>query len=216
MSGQIVTELALVRHGETEWNSQRRCQGHLDITLSELGQAQSRAVAETLARQKWDALYSSDLARASGTAGAIAEATGLTIHSDERLRERSLGVLQGLTHEEFHARYPEEFRAFYGDDPDWVIPGGESQRQASDRVVEACLDITAAHPGERVIVVTHGGCIGYMLKWVMGLPCHAPRKWSIFNCGVHTFNVRGDDWRMVNWGDVSHLDRLIAMDGVSL
>ena len=210
------TELVLVRHGETEWNSHRRCQGHLDIPLSEQGMRQSRAVAQAVAGGHWAALYSSDLARASMTAQAIAETTGLPVRLDERLRERALGILQGLTHTEFRDRHPEDFAAFYGNDSDWVIPGGESQQQASDRMVGACQSIANAHPGQRVLVVTHGGSIGCLMKWVMGLPAQHARRWSIFNCALHTFHVRGDDWRMVRWGETAHLNDHAAMDGVSL
>lgn len=216
MVEQPVTELVLIRHGETEWNSQHRCQGHLDIPLSEHGLAQSKAVAAYVAQQTWDALYSSDLLRAAMTAEQIAATTQMHIVKDERLRERKLGILQGLTHKEFAERYPEEYRLFYSEDSEWRIPEGESQREASERIVEACRDIAVNHPGERVLVVTHGGCIGYMMKWVMGLPAHAQRRWSIYNCGLHTFHVRGDGWRMVRWGETAYLSDTPALDGVSI
>ncbi len=206
----------LVRHGETGWNKVRRYQGHIDIPLGEAGLAQSEAVAQALANQRWDALYSSDLLRAMQTAQAIEAATGLQPVPDARLRERHLGVLQGLTYNEFASRHPEALRQFYSDDADWIVPGGESQRQAFDRVSSACAEIAEAHAGGRVLVVTHGGCLGYMLKWVLGLPPQSRRRWSCFNCGLHTFVCNNGEWRLVNWGDVRHLSEMTAMDGVSL
>jgi len=208
------TTLVLVRHGETDWNHERRSQGHTDVPLNDTGLRQSAAAAHALAGQHFDALYSSDLARAMQTAQAIAAATGLSIVPDARLRERPLGVMQGLTTEEFAARHPPEHRLFYTGAADWVIPEGESQQQAYDRVVQACHEYALRHIGGRVLVVTHGGCIGYLLKAALGLPAHAPRRWSIYNGGLHTFAWLGSEWRMLRWGDIDHLSS--AMDGVSL
>ena len=94
------TQIVIVRHGQTEWNIRGIRQGYLDSPLTARGMAQAKALAQRLAREKFTALYSSDLGRAVQTAQEIADVTGHTIVTDARLRERHLGILQGLNAEE--------------------------------------------------------------------------------------------------------------------
>ena len=100
------TQLIIVRHGQTEWNLKLIRQGHLDSPLTEMGLAQARALGERLALETFTALYSSDLGRAVQTAQLIAAATGHTIVTDPRLRERHLGIFQGLNGDELREKYP--------------------------------------------------------------------------------------------------------------
>ena len=102
------TELIIIRHGETTGNRDGIWQGHLDTPLTDVGIAQARAVAERLGKASFSRLYSSDLGRAHKTAAIIAQRTGHSIKTDLRLRERSLGVSEGLTTPEIQTRYPEE------------------------------------------------------------------------------------------------------------
>ena len=96
--------LILVRHGETEWNAQRRYQGHSDVPLSALGRRQAARAAERLAALKIDAVYTSDLGRALETAEIIAEQRGLEVCAEPRLRELNFGVFEGLTFDEAQAQ----------------------------------------------------------------------------------------------------------------
>ena len=112
------TVLTLVRHGETEWNAAGRIQGHLDIPLSVIGFAQSAAIGQRLGGEAFDAILSSDLERALQTARPIVRHPGQTILRDARLRERHLGVLQGLTGEEAAMRHPQAWQAFKARHPD--------------------------------------------------------------------------------------------------
>jgi broad specificity phosphatase PhoE len=107
--------LMLVRHGESEWNAQRRYQGQSDVPLSALGRRQAELIAERLAGGKIDAVYASDLARAWETARPIAEKNGLKVISEPRLRELKFGVLEGLTFDEAQAHYPEMMAAWLND-----------------------------------------------------------------------------------------------------
>jgi probable phosphoglycerate mutase len=159
VSAAPATELLLVRHGESTWNAVRRWQGHGDPPLSELGREQSRALAASLAQREIAALWSSDLQRAVETAGILAEVLGLPVQSDARWRERHLGDWTGLRREAIEARWPELYARLAAGDPDAAPPGGESQRDLDARVHAAAAQIAAAHPGQRVVVVTHRGAI---------------------------------------------------------
>ena len=152
-----MTTLLLARHGETDWNLERRWQGHADPPLNDLGRKQARSLAESLAARPIDALYSSDLARARETAEIVGERIALPVGLDPRLREVDVGEWSGLTSPEVEQRFPvglERRRAGTGWDQ------GEAYEAMGARVVAALHEIAGAHPGERVVVVTHGGPIG--------------------------------------------------------
>ena len=206
------TVLVVTRHGETAWNLERRAQGHLDSDLTELGLRQAQALAERLAGERFDALYSSDLGRAMNTARAIADRIDLEPTPDVRLRERNLGIMQGLTSAEFRERFPEEYARFRSGDPDYGVPEGESARQRSQRAVEACEDLARRHGGGRILLVSHGGFLDSLFRRATGYPIEEPRRFSIFNAGLNVFQVSGDAWRLDTWGSVDHLRRMGTMD----
>jgi len=207
------TQVILVRHGETEWNIARIRQGHLDSRLTEKGIAQAKALAQRLAREKFMALYSSDLGRAVQTAMAIAELTGHEIVTDPRLRERHLGIFQGLDGEEIIAKYPEERRQFRTMGPDYVIPSGESMRQQVKRNVAYLDELAAKHRGEQIVVVTHGGVVSGFFRHTLEIPLEAPRRFEFVNAGLNVFAREEETWLLLTWGDVSHLAPGAASEG---
>src|SRR4030065_38117 len=138
MHASADTHLIAIRHGETGWNKESRFQGHLNSALNDEGLAQAQALGERLAAERFDLLLSSDLGRALQTASAIAMRSGHEIVVEPRLRERRMGLFQGLTAAEVQARYPDEYARFSTRDPDYVLPGGESVRQLFRRSV-ACF-----------------------------------------------------------------------------
>jgi probable phosphoglycerate mutase len=163
--------LVLVRHGETDWNASGRAQGHADIPLNDTGRAQARVVARLLARFDPARLWSSDLARARETAQAIAEATGLTVELDRRLREYDVGERSGLTLHEAAERFPEEYAAYRAGRSATLAPGEETTEQVRDRVVPALLDCFAGlGAGETGIAVLHGACLRVGLMGVIRWP----------------------------------------------
>jgi probable phosphoglycerate mutase len=168
-----VTTLLLARHGETDWNRELRIQGSSDIELNDLGRAQARALAQELEHVDLDAIYSSDLARASATAAAVAATHGLDVRLDERLRERSFGSWEGLTREDL-AGLPE------GSHHD-----GESDDAVRERVLEAVQAIADEHPGEQVLVVSHGGALNTLWHHAVG---ERVERWA--NCAVYKLAVR--------------------------
>jgi len=206
------TEFIVVRHGETAWNAQGRIQGHLDSPLNEEGLAQALLVGDCLARESFSHLYSSDLGRALQTAQPIADRSGLRVQPETRLRERHLGIFQGLTGIECEHRSRDDYLRFKAREPDHVIPEGESIRQVYDRVRGVFTALLERHREQRIVVVTHGGILDALYRFVNQVPLGKARDFSIFNASINV--VRNDDgrWSIVRWGDISHLARDAALD----
>jgi 2,3-bisphosphoglycerate-dependent phosphoglycerate mutase len=201
------TTLLVIRHGETAWNAEHRIQGHLDIPLSPAGIRQAAYLAERLAGESIDAVYSSELARAWLTAVPFAARLGLEIVADTRLRERSFGVFEGLTLDEIAAQHPEAFRRWRERDPGWAIDGGESGRQLIDRVLAALHDIVERHRGQTVAVVTHGGVLDVVYRAARSLAWDAPREHQMLNASINRLSAATPPLAMaiVSWADVTHL-----------
>ncbi len=201
------TRLCLVRHGETAWNAERRLQGHLDIPLNDNGNAQARATAQSLSGQHFEAAYSSDLLRARQTAEAVVRTLGLAVRHDPALRERHYGVFQGLTYDEAEALHPEQFARFRRRDPDFAFAAdGESLRAFATRIVDALHGIAARHPGQQVLVVTHGGVLDIAHRLATGKPLDAVRDFTIPNAALNWLEFAGGRWRLLAWAEQSHLD----------
>jgi probable phosphoglycerate mutase len=201
----LKTELILLRHGETEWNAVGRLQGHRDSALNREGLRQADALAARLASVSFTALYSSDLGRAVETARRIAARTGHAVVPDPRLRERGLGILEGLTREEAAGRHPEVFSEYAAGGPDYVVPQGESTSQRLRHAVECLEELGARHRGERLVVVTHGGVLSLLFRHSLGIPPQAPRTFSVLNAGWNQFDYHEGTFRLVTWGDITHL-----------
>ncbi len=206
------TVLTLVRHGETEWNAAGRIQGHLDIPLDDTGLAQAAAIGERLGGEAFDAILSSDLERALQTARPILRHSEETLVRDARLRERHLGVLQGLTGEEAAIRQPLAWRAFKARNPAATLEGGETLAEFSQRVVGLIKELLRAYLGGRLLLVTHGGVLDAAYRHATGMPLNAARDFPIYNASVNVLRHRDNVWIVQSWGDVSHLSRGLAMD----
>jgi broad specificity phosphatase PhoE len=183
-----MTELYLVRHGETEWNAARRIQGRTDIPLNDTGREQARQAAELLARRRWQGVYTSPLGRAHETARIIADRLGLAGVTDiDALVERDYGEAEGMGFDEIEALYPEGVRA----------PGQETREEVAARVVPALLELAERHPGERLVIVSHGGAIRAVLQTAEPGTRH-PR---ITNASVHSFRVEDGALRLIAFDD---------------
>lgn len=161
------TRILLARHGETEWNRLGRWQGHADPPLNDTGRRQAATLAAQLDDDGIAAVYSSDLRRASETAGIVAERLGLKVTEDRALREIDVGSWSGLTREEVRERYPEGFARWLAGE---IGHDGETREELTARVVPAVESIADAHPGELVLVVTHGGAIRALRRHAAGDP----------------------------------------------
>lgn len=158
-----MTTLLLARHGETDWNRDGRFQGHADPPLNDLGRRQAHALAELLAHEHLEAIYSSDLLRAQETAQIVAMQRGMDVILDPQLRERDVGEWSGLTRAEIDERFPSQIQAWR----EGRVVVGETREALSGRVLEAARRISAAHPEGVVLVVSHGGALR-MLRHAAG------------------------------------------------
>jgi broad specificity phosphatase PhoE len=156
-TSSAVTTILLARHGETDWNREWRFQGHADPPLNQTGRAQATDLSRALADEELSAVYSSPLRRAFETAEVVAAAHGLEPVAVEALREVDVGSWQGLTRAEVESRFPEQYARWLDHGQGWA--DGETYEQMAERVIEALLELAAAHDGERILVVTHGGPI---------------------------------------------------------
>jgi 2,3-bisphosphoglycerate-dependent phosphoglycerate mutase len=181
----VATTLLLVRHAETDWNLERRWQGHADPPLNETVCAQARALALLLSGRGVTAVYSSDLARARATAELVARPAGLTVRLDPRLREVDVGEWSGLTTAEAEARFPAGAERRRAGGLGWEH--GETYEAMGARVEEALLEIAAAHPGEAVLVVTHGGPVCAVR---LSAGCTGEESHRVANCEVDSIVVR--------------------------
>jgi 2,3-bisphosphoglycerate-dependent phosphoglycerate mutase len=207
------TQFVIVRHGQTQWNNRGIRQGHLDSELTARGIAQAKALGIRLSREHFTTLYSSDLGRAVHTARIIAASTGHEIVTDARLRERHLGIFQGLNGDQIKAKYPEEHRLHRSVGPDYVIPEGESVRQQVMRNVAYLTEIAPKHLGETIVVVTHGGVLSGLFRHTFSIPFDAPRRFEFTNAGLNVFNYQEGNWFLQTWGDTSHLCEVGTLDG---
>ncbi|MEE8399497.1 MAG: histidine phosphatase family protein [Desulfobacterales bacterium] len=212
ISDNDTTILFVVRHGETEWNLVGKQQGHLDSPLTGVGIRQAHALAEGLATKGIEVIYSSDLGRAMQTAEVIAARLQLPVTSDRRLRERHLGLMQGMTMVDFRDRNPDAFARFESGDDAYLLPGGESTRQIYERCVACCIELAAQHPGGKMLVVTHGGALSSLMRYALNVALSEPRHFSLFNAAINCFVVSGETWRLDTWGDISHLREITTLD----
>ncbi len=170
-----MTTVYLARHGESDWNAANRFQGHSDRPLTELGRRQAEALAAELAAiATLSAIYSSPLRRALDTAAIVGARTGLEPVPREELREVDVGGWAGLSRDEVEARFPDAFRRWLDGGEGWE--DGESYADMAARVLTALLQIAEAHPGEELLVVSHGGPIRAILAAGDGMDVHAYRK----------------------------------------
>lgn len=210
--GAADTRLLFVRHGESEGNRERRLQGSLDLPLTETGLEQARLAAAALARARpVAALYTSPLRRAADTAAAIGRRLALTPVLDDDLRECDVGAATGLTWDEYADRYPEwaaRLAEHRGGPPlDDLWPGGETTTQFRARCGRALAKIRAGHAAGTVVVVAHGGTIGWLLTLLLapGSP-HWP-AYALPNGSISEVAIEGESARLVQLGSTSHLGR---------
>lgn len=167
----MTRRLILIRHGQTDYNATRRMQGQLDTHLSTLGREQAVEAGRSLEGMGIARIISSDLARAFDTATIIAEALGVEVEKEPRLRETHLGQWQGKTVGEVDDELPGA-RAVWRHDPTWAPPGGESRVQVAQRarpVVDDLMETFDDWDGQAVLLVAHGGAISALTSSLLGL-----------------------------------------------
>lgn len=199
-----------IRHGETVSNAAKRYQGHSDSPLTETGRKQVSSLGSRMSNMEFDALISSDLGRAQETASIIAGYTGHPVATDNRLRERNYGVLEGLTVPEISTRYSEVLDRLDANDPDYIIPDGESHRQHYERNIAAIEELAADRSVNRVAMVVHGGVLDSLFRYVADLPLEQPRCFITTNASLtiitHGIFYSTKRWVIETWCDTAHLE----------
>ena len=211
-----VTKLFLIRHGQSAGNAEGRFGGHSATPLSDLGCEQARLAAVALAKENINAIYSSDLLRAVQTAEPLARMLGIEIVTSTALRERNVGVLEGLTFDESKAAHPDDYYALVNRNIHHVITDGESYRHLLNRITAELRDILRQHRGERIAIFTHTGALCFMTLHLLGA-IHRNTKqtpWIITsNCGINRFEVRGPrNIRVLALNDTRHLAQITGND----
>jgi len=207
-----VTNVLLVRHGQSKGNAERRFGGHTATPLSARGRNQAEATARTLRSESLTAIYSSDLARAMDTAKPLANMTRLPVQGTSAFRERDVGVMEGLTFEDAAQQHPEQYAALLRRDFEYVLTGGESYRQLLDRARQKLDEIIEENRGGKIAVFSHTGTICILALHLMGAldaPELKPVWISSANCGITRFELRDDGFvRVLTVNDTSHLAHL--------
>src|SRR5215213_8859637 len=205
----LVTNVLLIRHGQSKGNAERRFGGHTATPLSARGHRQAEVTARTLKSESVTAIYSSDLARAIETARPLSKLVRLPINGTIAFRERSVGVMEGLTFEDAAQQHPEQYAALLRRDFEHVLTGGESYRQLLDRARQKLDDIIEQNRGGKIAVFSHTGTICILALHLMGAldsPELKPVWISSSNCGITRFELREDGFvRVVNVNDTRHL-----------
>ena len=201
----MITTLVLIRHGETVWNRDGRIQGHLDSALTATGIAQAEACALRLQTETIEQVIASDLPRVKHTAEILVAGRNLPIQFGPEFRERAYGIGEGMTFSELDAIHPEMYSSLRTTDPDFTVEGGESRRQFHDRITRALWQVVADHAGKRILVVTHGGVLGVIYRWLYKLPIATAYKVEIPNVAYNRVTFSFGIWTLEAWADVDHL-----------
>ncbi|MDB5911442.1 MAG: histidine phosphatase family protein [Ramlibacter sp.] len=203
-----MTELVLIRHGETDMNRELRFQGHVNVGLNPIGLEQARRLAARLCTEQADALYASDLLRARQTAEPIAAGLALQPVPESGLREQNFGRVDGMRVDDIQREHPDAWAGWLRFEEDFCMPDGESTRAFHQRVMQAVQRVIAAHPDEKVVIVTHGGVLDMIYRTAMSLGLNGPRQSDIPNAGVNRIRVRNGALEIVDWADIRHLQDL--------
>ena len=208
------TRIIAIRHGETLWNVDTRIQGQLDIPLNPVGHGQARRLANALKDEPVTAVYSSDLMRASQTAGYLASELGMEVNHEPGLRERNFGDFEGKTFAEIEAVLPLQATRWRKRDPQFAPAGGESLLDLTSRVVETASRLAARHPGELIALVGHGGVMDVLYRAAARLDIQAARTWALGNAAINRLLWTPGGFTLVGWSDTQHLDETLD-DGLS-
>ncbi|MEW9122153.1 MAG: alpha-ribazole phosphatase [Thermotaleaceae bacterium] len=185
-------EIILVRHGETELNHQKKYCGWKDPSLTETGICQAEIVRDKLKAENLQAIYCSDLKRTFETAQIINEYHQLGIVPMKGLREMNFGLLDGLSYAEIQKKYPTEAQLWEKDWIDFVLPQGESFRSMYERVNETVREIYKESKKDKILFVSHSGCIRAILAHWIGGTMKDYWKYKIEHCGITRIEISDD------------------------
>lgn len=204
-------QVYLVRHGETIWNAARRIQGQSDSPLTDTGVRQAELVAQRVRSQGITHIITSDLGRTQQTAKIIADACGLKMVTDPRLRELNMGVLETRPIESLTPEEEQWRKQMVNGTEGARIPEGESMAELGRRMHAALNSCRELPEGSKPLLVSHGMALGCLLSTLLGLPAHAERRLRLRNCSLSRVDYQESPWLASGWviestGDTAHLD----------
>lgn len=198
-----VKRVVFIRPGETEWNKIGRWQGIVAIPLNMHGITQAKRLAQFVRNIGLDVIYSSNLRRAKDTAAVLSEYTHVPFHYDERLRERDMGLWQGLSTNEIRDWYKVQYEELIADPQNVPVPRGESRAQVSARV-NACFQEVTAKEGETIGIISHTTAIRSILAEL--IPNSDPYNIPFHNMSVTTIARDNNVWSISQLDDMTHLE----------
>jgi alpha-ribazole phosphatase len=201
-----MTELILIRHGQTQWNIKGRYQGHTDIELSEIGIEQAIRLKEKLKNKKIDYFYSSDLTRAYVTAKIVAENHNKPLVICEELKEMGFGVWEGLTYQEIMVNHQELANKWYKNPLSAAIPDAESFYAIEKRVMAKIQALLKEHKEKTIAVFTHGGIIRIIILALMKWDYDSFWNISQDNTAINILNIYDNRVVLKVLNDTCHLD----------
>ena len=210
-----MTEIILIRHGETDWNRELRFQGQVDVPLNAVGHEQARRLGQRLAAQAVDLLVCSDLIRTQQTAQPIRSQNLHLPPQDSSvlnpgLREQNFGAVDGMRVNDIQAQYPDAWAQWTRFDADYAFDGAESTREFHARVMGAVRVLALAHVDKTLVLVTHGGVLDMVYRTARALPLSGPRQSDIPNGGLNRVRIEGDAIEILTWADTQHLANMPA------
>lgn len=206
-----MTQIILVRHGQTAWNREERFRGHADIPLNETGLRQAQATADRIALQwKPDVIYAGPLSRTLQTAQPTAELFNLTVRSEPNLIDVDCGNWQGLTPDEVRQRYPAEFHAYLNSPREFQFPGGESLEAARPRAFQRVNELAQEHTGQTILLVSHTALNRLILLSVLGMDSSSLWRIRQDTCAINMLEIENGSYALNLLNETSHLIPLFA------
>ncbi len=198
--------LILVRHGQTDWNTEYRAQGQSDVLLNQAGEAQAEAIARALKGAPIEAIYSSPLSRAYQTAQAIGRFHEVNIMTDDRLKELDLGEMDGLYYPSLKTVAPDFFNIWTTDPASVTWPGGETLPELQRRIWDAVLSIISGNCNRCVVIASHFFSLLTLICQVLELNLSEFRRLNLSVASISSLEFVGEKGRLVSLNDTCHLD----------
>ncbi len=200
-----MTDVVLVRHGETEFNREGVFRGRYDVGLNDAGHRQARSVAEALASPSIAAVYSSPLSRAVDTARPIADRHGVELRVDEAFHNIDLGEWQGAKKDVVRETQPDAW-ALWTTEPERLrIPGGETLAQIRARAFPRLAELAESHDGRRIAIVSHRSVIRVLAGAVLGMTEGYFWRFYMDNAGYSLLRHNGTGFTIVKWNENCHV-----------
>ena len=201
------TILYLIRHGQTVGNTKNIYQGQMDTSLTSLGREQAKFVGKRINQIQPDNIYSSDLGRSFDTATIACMGIDKEITLHKGLRERHFGIFQGVQFKEAERQYPEIYAGYRGQDPDFIIPEGETWREFINRISNTIKEIAEDNYGKTITLFTHGGVVGYFFAYQLGFNMKPGKQiFSINNGSFTKYIYSKGHFDLQSFGDTHHMD----------